>query len=261
MNSEQYRAFTETLTETLASDPRVVGLVAAGSMAGQSHPPDMWSDHDFWLVVTPDAEAWFHTHQDWLPDSDQIALWFREPQGGFKALYRSGHLLEYAIFTRASLHFAQANDFRLLIDRDGLSADLSDIYAATAQQAQHAVASDHALLGQFLTNLLVGVGRYRRGEQLSGRLLITISALTGFWRIIPKHYPPEYPALLDNLDPLRRVEFVYPQLAAEVNAILRQDLEQAALSLLDLGESLLADRVDHFPAEAFAIVRHTIREA
>ena len=96
MNAEDFQAFTSALRRNLERDPRVIGLMAAGSMAGQSHQPDEWSDHDFWLIVEPDAQAWFHSHNDWLPDSDRIVLWFREPHGGFKAVYQNGHLLEFA---------------------------------------------------------------------------------------------------------------------------------------------------------------------
>jgi hypothetical protein len=51
MTLEEYQAFTDTLQRNLEQDDRVIGLVAAGSMAGEHHLPDRWSDHDFLVIV------------------------------------------------------------------------------------------------------------------------------------------------------------------------------------------------------------------
>jgi len=103
MNTQDYQAFTDTLQHNLENDPRVVGLIAAGSMARQSHEPDEWSDHDFWLVVQPDAVDWFVHNHEWFPDYQQIVLFFREPHGGMKVVYHNAHLLEFAITDRQTL--------------------------------------------------------------------------------------------------------------------------------------------------------------
>ncbi|MBN1681151.1 MAG: hypothetical protein JW966_12770 [Anaerolineae bacterium] len=258
MNAHDYQAFTEMLQRNLERDPRVIGLMASGSMAGSSHQPDEWSDHDFWLIVEPDAQAWLHSHHEWLPDSDQIALWFREPHGGFKAIYRSGHLLEFAVSDRQILQQAKVNDYRLLIDRDGLAADLERLQAETTAEFKQLAEDDQCLLGQFLTNLLVGVGRYRRGEQISARLFITGWSLYALLRLVPKYIPTDHPEALDNLDPLRRVEMAYPELGAEINRLLRLDLDQAAVGLLDLADALLRERLADYPAEAVAVIRRSI---
>ena len=128
---------------------------------------------------------------------------------------------------------------------------------ATTSEANSA-ADDLCLLGQFLTNLLVGVGRYRRGERLSARQLITVSSLYALLQLIPRHLPPEKPGVLDNLDPFRRVELAYPEIGAAINGLLRLDLDQAALELLDLADHLLRDRLADYPAEAVGVIRERI---
>ncbi len=255
MNAQDYQAFIDALQRNLERDLRVIGLMAAGSMAGGSHQPDEWSDHDFWVIVEPDAQAWFHTHNDWLPDSDQIILWFREPHGGFKAVYESGHLLEFAVSDRESLRQAKVNDYRLLIDRAGLAADVARLHSATTAEFEKLAEDDLCLLGQFLTNLLVGVGRYRRGEQLSARQFITGWSLYALLRLIAKTIPTEHPEVLDNLDPLRRVEVAYPEIGAEINRLLRLDLDQAAVGLIDVTDRLLRDRLADYPSEVVAVIR------
>jgi hypothetical protein len=56
MTPEEYGAFTEALRRSLEADPRVLGLVAVGSMAERETRPDAWSDHDFLVVVSPGAQ-------------------------------------------------------------------------------------------------------------------------------------------------------------------------------------------------------------
>ncbi len=259
MNRHDYEAFTAALLARLDPDPRVVGLMAVGSMAGRSHTPDDWSDHDFWLVVTPEAQTWFQTRADWLPDGDRIVLWFREPHGGFKALYDHGHLIEYAVSDRAGLLHARVNDYRLLIDRINLADDLARMQAATTAEAEDLARDGLCLFGQFVTALLVGVGRCRRGERLSGRQVIDGMALAALLRLIPTVLPPQGEArTLDNLDPLRRFEAAYPALGAEINALLDLAPEQAAGGLLDLADGLLRDRMPGYPAQAVAAVRARI---
>ncbi|MCC6617312.1 MAG: hypothetical protein IT320_27815 [Anaerolineae bacterium] len=259
MNPQEYQAFTDALQRNLERDPRVLGLMAAGSMADTSHPPDQWSDHDFWLVVEPEAVTWFRTHSEWLPDSETLVMYFKETQhDGLKAIYGSGHLLEFAVSDREGIVRARVNDYRLLIDRAGLAADLARIQRETEAEATVFAGDDVSLIGQYLTNLLVGVWRYRRGEIMSGRQLITVSSLHALLRLIPKHFPVETPAALDNLDPLRRIELAYPTLGAQINAILRLEPDRAALALLDFTDALFRDRVAGYPAEAVATVRRSI---
>ncbi|HEX3049202.1 MAG TPA: hypothetical protein VHP83_00995 [Aggregatilineaceae bacterium] len=256
MNPQDYQAFTAALQRNLERDPRVIGLMAAGSMAQGSHQPDQWSDHDFWVVV--ESPEWFHNHLDWLPDRDQIVLHFREQHGGFKTLYRSGHLLEYAVSGRANLLTAKVNDYRLLIDRANLAADLARMQGATTSEFFDWIRDDHCLFGQFITTLLVGVGRFHRGEWLSARQLITVLSLGPLFRLIPKYISTDHPQVIDNLDPLRRFELAYPDLSAEINCLLRLDLDQAAAGLLDLAEHLLRHRLPDYPVEAVALIRGTV---
>lgn len=59
MQLDDYRSFTAALTLSLANDPRVLGLIALGSMAEQDYLPDQWSDHDFFVVTVPGQQEAF----------------------------------------------------------------------------------------------------------------------------------------------------------------------------------------------------------
>jgi len=256
---EAYAAFTEALVRSLSADPRVIGLVAAGSMAQTDHAPDVWSDHDFWIVTVPGAQEHFRTVYDWLPDSARLVLAFRETAHGLKLLYDTGHLIEYAVFDEAELDVVRINSYRLLLDRANLAARLAAIQTRTMDEAtQRAERADSYLFGQFLTNLLVGVGRHARGEHLSGHDFVRRQAVGHLLPLLIKYTPASRPDQLDNLDPLRRFEFAFPALGEQLDAALALHTPSAADALRDIADSALRAHLDDYPAAAVAAVRGTI---
>ncbi|HEY4492929.1 MAG TPA: hypothetical protein VI958_13080, partial [Acidobacteriota bacterium] len=204
MKLEDYRAFTETLTQILQADLRVLGLIAVGSMAEQDYKPDEWSDHDFFVVVESGLQNFFRTNLEWLPESDRIAFSYQETEHGSKVLYSDGHLLEFAVFDLKELHLAKVNRYRILIDRGPVRDHLAQILADTTHWAQSLQADDRFLFGQFLTNLLVAAGRFRRGERLSALSFLYGSATRHLALLICKYVPALDAKVLDNIDPLRR---------------------------------------------------------
>ena len=107
MNLARYNRFTEELTRKLDDDPRVLGLVALGSMAQQDYQPDAWSDHDFFVITIQGVQEDMRQDLSWLPRADELVFQFRETEHGVKALYRGGHLLEFAVFNEDELRLAQ----------------------------------------------------------------------------------------------------------------------------------------------------------
>lgn len=261
MNLTEFQQFTHTLTENISRDQQVLGLVAMGSMAEQDYQPDTWSDHDFFLIVATGAQERFKQSLSWLPQPGEIVLAFRETAHGMKVLYRFGHLLEFAVFDLEELAQAKANRYAVLLDRADVSAQMATMAAKTAAAATNDAPSDHSLLGQFLANLFVGVGRYARGEQISGRQFVHSYAVGHLLRLLARHVPAGERPLLDNLDPFRRFERVYPQLGHDLNHILQQAPPQAALALLDFADTHLANSITDFPQEAVTVVRRHITSA
>lgn len=253
MEPAEYQRFTEELRRGLEADERVVGLVALGSMAGRDYAPDAFSDHDFFVVTRPGAQEPFRRDTGWVPRAGGLVLWMRETAHGVKALFDSGHLLEFAVFSLEELSLARVNRYRVLLDRGGVEEALAVVARHTAQQG---APEEGWLLGQFLTQLLVGAGRHARGERLSGHSRVKEDALRHLVRLLSRHARSEHAALLDDLDPVRRFERVFPALGRELNEALERQTPQAALLLLDLAERELgAPLAASFPAAAFTAVR------
>lgn len=255
MQLSDYRAFTETLTRTLAADLRVLGLIALGSMAEQDYPPDRWSDHDFFVVTVPGEQAAFSTDLSWLPDAEQIAFSFHDSGHGVRAVYRNGHLVELVVFDEKELLMAKVNRYRVLLDRSQIASQVASMVARTAMETSINQASDESLLGEFLTNLMVGAARYWRGERLSGHIFVKSYATEQLVQLLARHVPAERHGLLDNLAPTRRFDLVYPELAARLDVAANLPAPEAALQLLGLAEEALRLRLPAFPIDHVAVAK------
>lgn len=255
MTPENYQKFMDILKQQLEAYDRVLGLIAVGSMAGQDYEPDEWSDHDFFVIVRSGEQESFRNNFNWLPFNEQIVFSYRETAHGVKVLYKDGHLLEFAIFDLQELYLARVNRYRVLLDRSNMNDHLNKIRQTTLNETSR---DEVWLIGQFLTNLLVGVMRHRRGEQLSGHYLVKESALKHLLFLLNKRLDSETKFLLDDLDPFRRFELAFPELGKILNKLLNQDTPVAAQKLLLLAEQKLKPRLPNYPTQAAQIVLERI---
>jgi hypothetical protein len=226
----------------------VIGLVLAGSTADQSHAPDEWSDHDFFVITQPGAQEAFRTGFAWLPDHEDIVLTIRETAHGLKVLYANGHLLEYAAFDLGELANARANDYAVVFDRGGV-ADTMRAIATPIVGPASTVADPQRDMGMFLCLLVVGTGRVARGEFISGQVFIRTYALGHLLGALAARVPAANAALLDDLDVYRRFERAYPAIGAEVVSALGGDPITTAQRMLAIFERYLAT-AEGYPAEA-----------
>lgn len=235
---------TDALTLAARTHPGVVGLVLLGS-AAEAHRRDEWSDHDFFVVAAPGAEGAVRDVRSWLPDVDDVVALAREGEIGFSVLYRDGHVLEFAAATAAELDGAAVVHHRVVLD-DGSVAGL---VAASDARASGEVALDPANeTALFLVKILLGVGRARRGEVLSGGQLVRQWATQHLVRAIRERVAsPRDP---ERIDPARRFEAAYPEIGARVGAALARPVEEAARDLHLLARDVLEPGWDAFPAQA-----------
>jgi len=260
MDPQEYQLFTDSLLSAVEGRTDVVGLVALGSMAQRDYGPDEYSDHDFFVVAQPGAAEALRTDVSWLPQPERVTFAFRETEHGVKVVYDDAHLLEFAMFEPEDLRLARVNRYRVLLDRGDVTGRMEQVAEDTAQALEDDSPSDENLVGQLLTNLLVGVGRWRRGERLSGRVMVQTNAVRQLLVLLSRHVPSARAILLDSLEPTRRFERVHPLLGAELDDALSLDFPDSAVRLLDLAEWELRRRVPSLdiPIEAFALVRKQI---
>jgi len=260
MHDEEYRQLTDNLKYNLKDDPRVLGLIALGSMARQDYLPDIWSDHDFFVIVETGTQEKFRLDLRWLPDFENIAFHLLEKAYGVKVLYQNGHLLEFAVFDQEELKVVKVNRYLVLLDRGGIKLQLQTLKQNSAQQTSSPT-EDSLMFGMFITNLLVGVGRYSRGERLNGHEFVKMYAASDLLKLLEKYSPSPTKGLLDNFNPWRRFERVYPELGRELDGILSLKVPFAAKALLELAARELATRLIDYPAQAVTVVAQQIEVA
>jgi lincosamide nucleotidyltransferase len=253
MKRDAYDRLTERLREGLSADARVLGLVALGSMSGEPPVADEWSDHDFFVITRAGEQERMRTDLAWLPDAGQIALSYRETAHGVKVLYRNAHLLEFAVFDLEELSLARVNRYRTLFDRSGIEERMRALRERTSREVAERRPEDRWLSGQFLAALLVGAGRYRRGERVGGRAQLQ-AATVHLAQLLARASPPESPGVLDSLDPLRRFEQACPELGRELDDALGHPPPKAALRLLRIARRELPRRLPEFPDEAAGVL-------
>jgi len=229
MDASAYMTFIEQLQASLESRPDVLGLVLLGSAAARERA-DEWSDHDFFVITEDAAAEPLRQDLEWLPDHPSIALAPRETEHGLKVVYDSGHVLEFAVFTLGQLSLAGANAYEVRFDRGGVAAVMESLAKRPREQRD-----DERDLALFISLLLIGVGRVRRGELLVGGNLIRTYAVERLLRVLAHRRPD---ARLDDLDPFRRVEVVFDLDLAEA---LQADPESAAQSILAIAEAELGE--------------------
>jgi hypothetical protein len=252
-----YAAWSQALVEAVAADPRVVGVVALGSMAGRDYGPDRWSDHDFFVVTEPGRQEELRRDLGWLPRSDRAVLAFRETEHGSKVVHDDGHLLEFAVFDLEELGLARVNRYRVLLDRGGVTRRMQEVAAATAAAGPGPGAVEHAF-GMLVTSILVGSGRHARGESLSGAFFVKGLAVRWLALLVTQLVAAEESSLLDDLDPLRRFDRVHPAIAVEIERLLRAPTLAAAAGLLDLAERELRRRAPGLGWTALEVVRGVV---
>ncbi len=243
--------FIRQLLDTLDADPQVVGLVLAGSSA-QTGRRDQWSDHDFLVITDDGVPERYRTDLSWLPEPAQIGYWFRETPHGLKVLYRSGLLVEFAVFDRGEFAACALNHYAVVIDRGGIAEIASEVHDRSMRPRP---VDRMTQFRNLLSLLYVATGRARRGERLSANVLARNYATDHLLRLLRVLLPEGDVGQLDELDVWRRFETADPALAAQIDEALARPVEDAARALLDVADRELTARWPDYPAGETRLIR------
>lgn len=241
--------YLDRLVRVCDQDPRIIGLVLFGSSAAPDRA-DEWSDHDFAVIAHPDQIAALRGDLSWLPDADHIVASAQEHHDGFKAIDDRGAVIEFAVTDLTGLSTFLADTWRVAYGGSDVHEVMAQVAAKPAPDAVPHPDRDAAV---FLTGLLVGVGRARRGEVLSANGSVRSFALHHLLLLLTPLLPAD--ARLDTLDPTRRFELAYPLLGARIGAALALPLEECARELLAIADDEVAPRWAGYPHDAARVVR------
>ena len=221
----------DAIGAALERSGRALALIGLGSVGTELRRLDRWSDLDFFVIACPGERDWFLQTMDWLQDAAPLAYTFRNTLDGSKVLFQDGIYAEYAVFGQQQLPELPLRGARLVWAAPEFP--VGPLPQAAAPSPPQAGERAHHL-GEALTNLLVGLGRFWRGERLSALKFVQEYAL-GHVLALAADRAGETPPGADPFGLERRFELRYPDLAHLLPTFAPgyEDTPQAALALLE----------------------------
>ncbi|MBA3872617.1 MAG: hypothetical protein H0X30_26065 [Anaerolineae bacterium] len=198
-----------TIGASLQASENALALLGLGSVGTETARLDAYSDLDFFAIVQTGFKARYIDNLDWLSNVQPIAYAFRNTVDGYKMLFDDGIFCEFAVFEpqeMANIPFSAGRIVWKMTDFDESICNPRETPPASPQTAAF-----H--LGEALTNLYVGMGRYRRGEKLSAARFIQSYAVDHVVQLAAQIESAQ-PALVDQYNLERRFEQRFPNMAA-----------------------------------------------
>lgn len=227
----------DEIGKTLETKGDVLALFGLGSVGVETDRIDEYSDLDFFVVVTPGNKEKYINHVDWLEETYPLAYYFKNCDIGYKILFEDGIYGEFAIFEESELDSAQYTGGRMVwkdpsYTNEGIVSGKATIPSRKSSSIDHVV-------GEALTNLYVGLGRYARGEKLSALRFIEGYPIDGLMSVLHLLEPEVdyYPDVFGNE---RRVERRFPKFAGAVGGMLQgyDRIPESAIYLLNYLEEI-----------------------
>jgi lincosamide nucleotidyltransferase B/F len=151
------------IAQNLERSNKALALIGLGSVGLELERLDEHSDLDFFAIVQDGFKQDFLHNLEWLTSLAPVAYAFQNSVDGFKLLYHDGVFCEFAVFEASELASIPFSPGRMVWRQANINQDIA---IPTLESAQH----QHSLewnLGEALTNVLIGVKRFYRGEKLS----------------------------------------------------------------------------------------------
>ncbi|MFX3631504.1 MAG: hypothetical protein ACE3L7_33840 [Candidatus Pristimantibacillus sp.] len=215
----------------------VLALFGLGSVGVETDRIDEYSDLDFFVVVTPGNKERYINQVDWLEETCPLAYYFKNCDIGYKILFEDGIYGEFAVFEESELDSAQYTGGRMVwshpsYTNEGILSGKAIIPSCRSSSIDH-------VIGEALTNIYVGLGRYARGEKLSALRFIESYPIDGLMSVLHllesevDYYP-------DTFGNERRVERRFPKFANVVGGMLQgyDKIPESAIHLLNYLEEI-----------------------
>lgn len=218
MKNEPHLLLTrlEEIGQALAGSGRALALLGLGSVGVELDRLDGYSDLDFFVIVREGAKADFLDRLDWLQGVQPIAFAFKNTADGYKLLFQDNIFCEFAIFEPAELSHIPYSEGRIVWCATDFDPALSQPQQAPPAHSPH---NPDWLVNEALTNLYVGLARYRRGEKLSAMRFIQGYAVDRLLQLAA-HLEAAQPAHVDSFVLERRFEQRFPLTSQQLATFL-----------------------------------------
>lgn len=221
----------EALAAALSRRDDALALLALGSVGRETERIDAWSDLDFFVLVRDGAKPRYLDSLDWLAEAHPLVWHYRNTSDGHKALMADGVFCEFAVFELCELAGIPYSRGRFVWRRDEVDPALAEPRRALPTPSDEAW-----LVGEALSNLLIGLQRNARGERLAAMRLIQVAALDRLLELRERRVAVDAGVPRDAFNIDRRVERRQAGAADALPALAAGYTKNAASALAILAE-------------------------
>ena len=229
----------DAIGRSLEQTDHTMALIGLGSVGLELERLDDYSDLDFFVIVEAGYKAAFMQDLSWLEAVHPVATYFQNTDDGYKLLYEDGVFCEMAIFEPAELARIPFARGRIVWKRPQVDDSLAipsvqETVQGTVQGTSEAERPLEWLLGEALSNLYTGLGRYRRGEKLSGTRFVEGFAVDRVLQLAAL-LEEEKPVTKDVFANERRIEQRFPEVAQKLPLFVQgyEHCPESALAIRD----------------------------
>ena len=208
----------EAIAQEVKASGRGVALLGLGSAGQGLARLDEFSDLDFFVIAKEGHKAFFLDSLAWLERIQPVVFSFRNTADGYKLLFADGIFCEMAVFEAedlAGIPYSQAR----VVWQDKDSAFTFQESNKVPPPAADLPTVDW-LVGEALSNLFVGLGRFQRGEKLTAVRFIQGYAVQRILELTP-FIEDSQNEDGDVFDQDRRFEQRYPETAAALPSFMQ----------------------------------------
>ncbi len=202
----------DDIGRSLKKSGHALALIGLGSVGVETERLDSYSDLDFFAIVENGYKARYIENLDWLSSLCPIAYHFRNTPDGHKVLYQDGIFCEFGVFEQPELRTVPFGKGRIIWKRPEIDEMICMPPVVSAPIQPPDV---QRLVGEALTNLYVGLGRFWRGEMLSAERFIQHYAVDRILELA-QFIESEKEVQKDVFANERRFEQRYPRIAREL---------------------------------------------
>lgn len=200
----------DEIGQSLAQSGQALALLGLGSVGVETARLDQYSDLDFFAIVQPGRKTHFLQDLSWLTNIAPAAYYFQNTADGYKFLYTDGIFCEFAVFEPQELSQIPFAEGRIVWKTPEVA---DEIRQPTRPSPTHTRPSVEWSLGEALTCLYVGLGRYQRGEKLSAQRFVQHFTVDRVIELAAGLEAAPAGVFVDPFAPERRVEKRLPHLA------------------------------------------------
>ncbi len=224
----------EQIGNVLKETENALALLALGSVGIELDRIDTYSDLDFFVIVKDGYKQEYLNNRSWLSDICGIGFEFQNTPDGYKALYIDNIFCEFAVFESCELGHIPFSEGRVVWK----SGEFNENICIPQNKPTPNQSSVEYLVGEALTNLYIGLGRYKRGEQLSAFKFIQGYAVDRIVELAD-YIMKEQPTHKDAFAKDRRFEQRFPEITGHLPMFIQgyANSKESAIAILEFLDS------------------------